>query len=417
MRFAIISCFLTMAYGSTPTRNLVTSTPHMYVKLNMHCAVAEDEVDATNTQPAGATLCVLDVTTVDTPSDSLAAMQGIAVESKIHSQFLMRANYDVGTGGFHDWAGNCLNFVRGAGNPDFGIGGTKTHSIGLIRDATDDTVQVWVGTVGCNTMATTATGFQFGAASTAGKFAIGGEYANPVTTILNMGIEGLTSSPVDEGKVIFTATRWNDKKNFAFQLSGPYGTAACTAHANGNDTINYPFVAALEDASREASPTSPYVTTDPYQNEAGISSTSKNCWNYNSVSANNGVTNGDLFEVSLGDSAGEFVVVYTTGGSAARAADTGACTAGSTYHKMTYKMTYAGIMSTTGGLCVNAMTAGNLPVTGVYYKLNPASDQIGAWPSSEPLPSDNTGTTPSPASGLHFTAAVGTLIAIINMLL
>lgn len=408
-----------MAYGAAPTRDLVGSSPHMYVKLNLHCAAAANEVDTTNTVPAGAgNLCVLDVTTVDTPSTSFTAMQAIAVESKIRGQFLMRANYDAGAGGHSDWTGNCLHYKQSGTDPDFGVGDTATHSIGLVRHATDDTVKVYFGTVGCQGMATTATGFQFGAAPTQGKFSEGGEYAAAISTILNMGIEKLTTAAADTGKVIMTATRWTSKKNFAFQLSGPYATAACTELALGNSTINYPFVAALEDAAREASPTT-FTTTDVYQNENGISATTKNCWNYNNMSLTNGVATGegDLFEVSLGSGAGEFNVVYTTGGSASRAADTGACAAGSTYHKMTYKMTYAGIMSTTGGQCVQAINAADALVNAVYYKLSPASDQIGAWPASEDLPSAADCPGASPASGLHFSAVVGTLIAIINMLM
>merc|ERR1712098_908951 len=142
---------------------------------------------------------------------------------------------------------------------------------------------------------------------------VGGEYAAAVTTALNMGIEKLTS-----------ATRWTSKKNFAFQLVGPYGTAACNSLAQDAATINYPFVAALEAAAREPTPTSPWVTTDVYQNEDAISATTKNCWNVNSLSLTGGVATGegDLFEVSLGSSAGEFNVLYTTGGSGTRALDT-----------------------------------------------------------------------------------------------
>lgn len=410
-----------MAYGTAPARDVVGSSPEMYVKLSMHCASAANEVDTPNTVPAGAgNLCVLDVNTgLASPSASFTAMQGIHVESKIRAQFLMRANYEQGAGGHADYAGNCLNYKQAATDPDFGVGDTATHAITLIRHLTDDTVKVYYGTAGCTgTIATTATGFLFGAAPTQGKFAVGGEYAAAVTSALNMGIERLTSAAADVGKVLMSATRWTSKKNFAFQLVGPYGTAACNSLAQDAATINYPFVAALEAAAREPTPTSPWVTTDVYQNEDAISATTKNCWNVNSMSLTGGVATGegDLFEVSLGSSAGEFNVLYTTGGSGTRALDTGACTAGSTYHKMTYKMTYAGIMSSTSGTCIQAVNAEGLAQQTKFYKLIPASNQIGAWPGSEALPT--TACPPgSPASGLHFTAAVGTLIAIVNMLM
>jgi len=418
MKFILASAIAAIAYGTTPTRDLVGTSAAMYVKMNLHCANLND-IDAAT--PETASLCVVDTNTDGNGNTVTTIASAGHIEATIKAQFLMRANYDIAQG-FGNHAGNCLNYligVDGASQADFGVGAVANSSFYLVRHATDDTVTVWKGAPGCSgAVATTATGFLFGDAATQGKWAVGGDIAG-LSTKNTWGLELGATNMVN----LFTASRWTGKKNFAFQIIGPYADNSCKgltlAHAA---TIFYPVVVPLEDAVRNDVVTAPASTTKN-QSEFALSTTMR-CWNVNSLSsAANGTNAGEAewHGVKTTANLGEFTWAYSSGALADREVDTAGtttCTPGALYYGVTFKMDYSGKMSTNKGACIQAKDAAGEDVSSKFFRMIPAIDQVGAWPTSQAIPSTACDAcTGSPASGLHFSAAVAAFIALFNMLM
>lgn len=426
MKFFFALCAV-VAYGETPVRDTVTATPHMYVKQSIHCGAAASWATAI---PDASSICIVNPVIPGGTNEATvwtAVKTAIMVESTIKAQFLMRANYAMGGPEVGASAGNCLNLHKGTNttdNPDFGVGGAdaKDASISLLRHATEDRVDVITyAALDCQGTATNTTrGYLWGASSTVGKVVMGGIVSGPVTATTNAGLLGLAAGGTH---VVYTsATRWTTKKNFAFQIVGPYTDNKCLALAVATSNINFPLVAPLEDAAHDPSGAAAdgnVTTTDAISGEKGITSTVKRCWNINPRSTDGGVgANNDaqLIELSLTTTPGEFKVRYTSGTGAARTA-AGVCTAGSNVEDITWKMGYDGTMSSTAQTCIQSNDANGTPLANKFYQLIPAARQIGAWPSSIALPEIAATCPSSPASSLHLSSALIAFATLIAMMM
>ena len=427
MKFFLALCAL-VAYAETPTRDTVGASPHMYVKWSMYCAPTQGAYINAGNMPAAASLCINVPALTNGVLEAAAwtSLKAIVQESNIKAQFLMRANYVMGGPEGAHGPGNCLNFhpgTAGTDNPDFGIGGAaaKDASLALVRHATLDTVNfATFAAVDCQGAATLqTTGFGWISSSTVGKTVMGGVTANPVTATTNAGLIGLAAD--NAHRVYATAVRWMTKKNFAFQVVGPYTDNTCTGLTFNANNINYPLVAPLEDAPHD--PTgdaadADYVTSAAVQEEKAISATVSRCWNINGRSTDGGVANNpQLIQLSLTTTVGEFKLRYTDGANAARNASTGACTAGANVQDIVWKMSYDGTMDTTAQACVQAKDANGALLNNKFYNLIPAARQIGAWPSSIALPEIAATCASSPASSLHLSSALIAFFALIAMMM
>merc|ERR1712096_141359 len=185
--------------------------------------------------------------------------------------------------------------------------------------------------------------------------------------------------------------------------------------APGATTIDFPFVIPLEDALTHSPQAAP-ATTNQYNSEYAIG-TAERCWNLNSALDGTTANEAEWMGVKLTGNGGEFVWTISSGTASQRTvAATGVttCTPSTTFlQKVTFKMDYTGMAST----CVQSkdVTGGD---SGSFFLLVPATDQVGIWPSTEDIPTGcPTCAATAPAPGLHFSAAVASFVALLNMLM
>lgn len=422
MKFILASALVATCYAtaSPATRN---ANNDMYMKLNIHCP---DPGTIDGTQPPATALCSLN--TAADAGDMVAHFLALGCEeSNIVNQFLVRVPYARGTATSSTTSnGTCINYIPAAtlanGYTFAAVGATMTKSISFQRHATQDLATVvHYSAPGCTGTATlgsiaggTSSGFLFGEAANQGKWKCGGASTGALAVKGDFGLDIGTVTQTD--KLIASASRWTNKKNFAGQLMGPFATNECRSlGAFSNTLIHYPIVMPLEDAPTYAPQSNP-ATTQQYNGELAIGATER-CWN-SAVGVNGTVANGAV-NVGLKTAAVGSVTIKVTSGTGARrtfpSGDTSGkvtCADGDQVHSITYSMDYTGVAN----LCVQSKNAAGND-SGSYFLFAPADyTSIGVWMGNPQIPEGTASGTASPASSLHLSAAVAAMIGLIHMM-
>lgn len=416
----VFLCSLAATPYATSNRNALRSgSSKVYATINFHCAALNAYDQDSPAAVGGISDCVINVASADNGTELLDDMalyygKDDKTKSPITAQVMVSIPYlDMGATGldYSTYPGTCVNYLPGStGATIFKLfGGVPTASFRLVYDNSADkaTTIAYSGLNCTGTGTANAHGFNWNENSVNGKRARGGDTANNFTAATHYGLLlGAANTSSHEAD----AFRWINLKHFAGQLQGPYSTEHCRGlDPAAATTLNMPVVIPLEAATAVVAGYSEVVPTtqeNQCKNLAGnVNGAVAGEAAWLGITRTSDTENGEIqFTFSNGTSA------LVTGIETASVT----CTPGDLIHKAVFSVTWDGYFNS----CVQAKNENGTEIVSKYYKLTPNVDSIGSWPSTMAAPS--TAASPpaaSPASGLHLSAFMASLIAAIAMMM